>query len=619
MPSEPANILNESLTEAAIARVFAETKGVPCLPVLGDAAWHTAAGHPAVQSWLQPVRDLALQECEKPLPELTDDLFREFYATGTRKNFEDVYFERRRMLGRAAISALVDGKDGKCIESTVRKFGETLAEFSWALPAHVNAPSGKDAMHIDLFSAEMANMMAELAVAFGAKMPADLMASVRWRIHREFLENYLHRHEDFWWAKAANHWNPVCHQGILGACLCLEQDPALLARLMVTARKYLSIYLDGFGRDGECSEGPGYWQYGFGAFSLLNEQLERRTAGVLSFFAGNDGVREIAQYGPRMCLSNFRFINFADSPSTGSLSASLLAYLGEKLGDPALRAHSYRSYARLSQAGVNLHAQRSDFLLYSRLVLRVPPGHEDERQIEQGDVFLRDHGILIARGRDDRGNLWEFAAKGGNNAEHHNHNDCGSFILDINGTPVITEIGAPEYTRDYFRESRYHYLAARTLGHSLPVVNGCEQAAGPQYAARTVTQALAGDHAEFTVDITACYPGAAGCADLSRSFFLDKKSGVLRVKEYYELTRQEGYETALITSQPAVIENGVAVITADGLRVVVAPVPGTIVQRIEEQEYRNHDGKPGKVNRIVLKPENLFEMTSVAYQIALTR
>jgi hypothetical protein len=523
------------------------------------------------------------------------------------------------MLGRAAISALVDENDGRCLHSAVQKTGEMLREFSWALPAHVNSPSGRDAMHIDLFSAEMANMLAELVVVFGSQMPVGMPGTVKARIRGQFLENYIHRHEDFWWAKAANHWNPVCHQGLLGAGLCVEEDPALLAKALVLARKYLSIYLDGFGRDGECSEGPGYWQYGFGAFSLLNEQLERRSGGALSFFAGNSRIKEIAQYGPRMCLSNFRFINFSDSPATGSLSASLLAYLGEKFDDPVLRAHSYRSYARLGQAGVNPHAQRSDFLLLSRLLLRVPSGHGDEQQIEPGDVFLRDHGILVARGRDERGNLWEFAAKAGNNAEHHNHNDCGSFIVEINGTPFISEIGAPEYTRDYFRENRYHYLAARTIGHSLPVVNGCEQAAGPQYVARALTYELADDHAEFTVDITACYPDTAGCADLTRSFFLDKKEGVLRVKEYYELTKHEGYETAVITALPTSVQNGVAIIAAEKMRLLIAPAPGALIHRVEEQEYRDHDGSPRKVHRIVIRPERLIETTSVAYQVTLAR
>jgi hypothetical protein len=218
---------------------------------------------------------------------------------------------------------------------------------------------------------------------------------------------------------------------------------------------------------------------------------------------------------------------------------------------------------------------------------------------------------------DDHGNFWEFAAKAGHNAEHHNHNDCGSFILDINGTEVISEIGAPEYTRDYFRENRYRYLAARTIGHSLPVINGCEQAAGPQYVSRTVSCELGGEHVDFIVDITACYPEVAGCVDVTRSFSLDKRAGILLVKEYFDLTRRDNYETALITTQPAILKDDGAVIMAGILSVLVKPEPGTVLRRIEEQGYRGHDGTAQRVNRIVLRPENLATAASVACQITI--
>lgn len=49
---------------------------------------------------------------------------------------------------------------------------------------------------------------------------------------------------------------------------------------------------------GGCSEGPGYWGYGFGLFAVLNKQLETRTEGELSLFEGNPHIREIALYGP---------------------------------------------------------------------------------------------------------------------------------------------------------------------------------------------------------------------------------------------------------------------------------------------------------------------------------
>lgn len=67
------------------------------------------------------------------------------------------------------------------------------------------------------------------------------------------------------------------------------------------------------------------------------------------------------------------------------------------------------------------------------------------------DAFFPNLGLWVVRGRDETGSLWELAAKGGHNDEHHNHNDVGSFILNIDGVPMLTEIGAREYVKDFSR------------------------------------------------------------------------------------------------------------------------------------------------------------------------
>ena len=152
------------------------------------------------------------------------------------------------------------------------------------------------------------------------------------------------------------------------------------------------------------------------------------------------------------------------------------------------------------------------------------------------DAFFRDYGAIVSRGTDARGNLWEFAAKGGHNDEHHNHNDCGSYILNFNGRPAIVEIGAPEYVRGFFdNEKRYTFLAARSLGHSVPLVNGVEQGTGLEFAAGVVGCEMKPERAEFTVDLTKCYPAEACCRRLIRTFTFAKSQGLIRIVDDYEL------------------------------------------------------------------------------------
>ncbi|MDY4307971.1 hypothetical protein SNF32_14980 [Enterococcus mundtii] len=45
-----------------------------------------------------------------------------------------------------------------------------------------------------------------------------------------------------------------------------------------------------------------------------------------------------------------------------------------------------------------------------------------------------------------------FAAKGGRNDESHNHIDIGHFVFGTREDLFLTDLGAGEYTKDYFDE-----------------------------------------------------------------------------------------------------------------------------------------------------------------------
>jgi len=591
----------------------------PCalIPPSGSTIWLDLAERTTIKRWLDTIRKQVDKDIAQPMPVLSEDMYREFYTKGQRLSFENAYFERRRIIGRIAMCALFDRVPDRWLVHLFERVQEILNEFSWALPANINSPSGQDPCRIDLFAAETCHMMADLHSLFGERMPAPLRDTLIARLNHQFFENYLQRHDDFWWTKSTNNWNGVCHQGVLGAALALEADPNRLARMLFIAKQYLPIFLSGFKKDGGYGEGPGYWQYGFGWFAMLNEQLETRTRNRLSLFENQPGLAEIARFGPRLALENFQFVNFGDSPRAGALNPSLLDYLGERLDDDSLRAHALRNYARLSKTGLNLNNQRTDLFYLTRLFLRLPPSPLADAPLPMQDVYFRDLGTLVTRFQDVNGHLWEFAAKAGHNAEHHNHNDCGTFLLNINGIPLVTEIGQPEYTKDFFRENRYQYLAARTIGHSLPIVNGQEQSAGTQYIAKVLSHEMTEDHVEFSIDLTECYPKMASIGDLVRSFYLDKKKARLRVKEFYELGNQHSYETALIADGEINIRDGYAELNDGGVTLIIRPFDATELSNVEELEYRDVTGIPRKVHRLIMTPSRLDEQKYIGYEIEI--
>jgi hypothetical protein len=620
------NLFRDIGSQEELEKLIARHPRQPLLPSIGSEAWKRARHNPIALALAAPLREKALAECGTDLPVLTDELYASFRATGTRLPFERVYFERRKQLARAAFSLLLEAPDsahcGPLTSSLVAKFTDVFEEVSWALPAHVNwhndDVSGKEPRQIDLFCAETANLMAEVLDLLGDVIPAQLQARIRERLRTHVWENYAQNFESFHWTKVTHNWNAVCHQGVLGSALSQADDAKLLARMLWLARGSLPLFLNGFTGDGGCTEGIGYWSYGFGWFAMLNEQLETRTGGELSLVEGDDHIRQIARFGPRMALEGGKLVNFSDNAAEGSLNGALLEYLGARLGEPDCSHEAARSYRQLAKSGIDVNGQRCDLFYLGRLFLRCP-----EKLVEGGDVavsdcLLPDLAVLVARGRDAGGRGWDFAAKAGHNEEHHNHNDCASFLLNAGGVRFVAEIGAPEYTKDFFSPRRYENLAARSLGHSVPRINGTEQAAGAAFRSSIVSQDLGADVVEFVVDATAAYPAEAGCRKFIRSWRFEK-AGRLEVRDRFELDRTDALESALIAIHPVIMEKDRACIRGGGLEVVVRPMAGTRLDRVEIHPYSNHRGEEAFVHRLVWVPEKLSPSCTVAVEIALSR
>lgn len=596
----------------------------PLLPPMQDVAWRRVARNPFVQKLAAPARRLAEQECAEPLPELTDELYGHFHRTGVRLTFEVVYFERRRRLARAAVSLLLAAKDDpwreRLTESVLEKFQDIFEEVSWALPAHSNwsndDPSGKEPMQIDLFCAETANLMAEMLDVFGDIVPRDLQERVRQRLTHSIFDNFMRR--DFHWMKVTHNWNAVCHQGVVGTALSQIEDPERLAAMLDRARAGLPHFLAGYGPDGGCSEGPGYWGYGFGWFAVLNEQLEARTGGELSLFADDAHIREIARYGPRMALTGGYLVNFADGVPSGGLRPSLLGYLAERLKDPDCRSACDDGYCRLLQEGIDWKAERADVFYLFRTLLHCPENEAAAGGLPAADCFLPDLAVMVARGKDGKGHDWEFAAKGGHNGEHHNHNDCGSYIVNIDGKRVIHEIGAPEYTHAFFGAGRYEFLAARSLGHSVPFVNGCEQLAGQNFAASVLSAIYGKNRVEFALDLTRCYPPEAQCRRLHRKFVWEKSAGHLTVLDEFEIEVPGVIESLIICGDPVREQDGDVIVLSAAGPVRIHPAEGVRLLAVETCSFQDHDGNPAEIRRVRFAPEGRpVSAGRIAYEVSL--
>jgi hypothetical protein len=128
------------------------------------------------------------------------------------------------------------------------------------------------------------------------------------------------------------------------------------------------------------------------------------------------------------------------------------------------------------------------------------------------------------------------AAQGGHNAESHNHNDVGNFIVYRDGRPILIDAGVETYSRKTFSGQRYEIWTMQSAYHNLPTIDGVMQSPGRQFAAREVRYEANGDHAQLQLDIAGAYPKQANVKSWVRTIRLNRGQDI-GITENYALDK----------------------------------------------------------------------------------
>lgn len=126
-------------------------------------------------------------------------------------------------------------------------------------------------------------------------------------------------------------------------------------------------------------------------------------------------------------------------------------------------------------------------------------------------------------------------AKFGTNHESHNHNDVGNFIIYVNGSPAIIDIGVGTYTNVTFSGDRYSIFSMQSQWHNTPTINGVLQMEGNKYFASNVSHTSNEESVTFTGNISGAYPKEAEVKSWIRRIEFDNKQNSINVKDNYEL------------------------------------------------------------------------------------
>lgn len=532
--SEPTDSNNTyspaSWTVAEVREALRAADGGADLPTFEDASrWEAITSDGPTGDYASLVVDTADSKRGEPVSRLPATLFADYQRTGTRTRYELAYYDRQRRLALATLAACLE-RDGRYLDDVLDHAWAICEQTTWLLPAHLpererskGLPALRDPAdhHVALFSARTAHMLAEADHLLGDRLDAALRDRIRREVEERVLTPYERRDDYHWQQPPTGNWSAVCHAGAAMAALYLEPNVDRLAALVVKAVSGLEQYLDSFGTDGCTPEGLSYWNFGFSHYAMLAAALDARTGGRLSLLSP-PVLRRLVEFPSRIELSPGRHVPFSDSRESDDVDPYLACWAGARFDVPALTAAGRRGLAatdrpffgRMSDSLVE--AVRNLCWCERSAVARAPT---PDRQ-----YFFSDAEWWIARSNPSEEKGLVVAAKAGHNGEPHNHNDCGSFVVHCGGESSVTDLGFGTYDRDYFSENRYESLTARSLGHSVPYVNGHEQAVGREHAATVLACETSGDAGRFEMDLTDCYPADSGVASLTRSLRLDRQT-----------------------------------------------------------------------------------------------
>ena len=513
----------------------------------------------------------------------------EFDKSGSRKIMEEPFFANNTALSNLVLAELVEGK-GRFLNQISNGIWFSCEMTTWSLSAHIRGaqkentslPSYKENV-IDLFSGDMGSFLAWTYYFLKNeldKVQPLISERLRSNLQTRVLDPYMNR-SDFWWQAfnanpntMVNNWNPWCNSNVLNCFLLLENDPDKLAaavyRTMVSTDKFINYYHN----DGACEEGSTYWGHAPGKLYDYLQLLSNATGGKISIF-DQQLIKNMGEYIAKSYIGKGWVVNFADAWAKSKSEPGVIFRYGKAVN--SLEMQQFASYLFVSDdkkpyynAGRDLFRTLENLSSHKDLIKTKPSLSEAASTWypETEVCYMRNKtGLFVA-------------AKGGNNAESHNHNDVGSFVLYLDQTPLIIDAGVGVYTRQTFSSERYNIWNMQSNYHNLPIINGVPQSSGSSF--RSSSASFNTSKSIFTLDFAKAYPKEAAVKQWKRTFQLLPKGGLV-VEDDFKLseTKIPNQLNFLTSCQPDISQNGIVTIEKDAIKLKIVYKSNQFEARVE--------------------------------------
>ncbi len=499
--------------------------------------------------------------------------FLEFKRNGNRTHYEAYTFGRRAKLLHLVLAECMEGK-GRFLDDITNGVWLICEESFWGVPAHLGAQRAGVGLPdvtepiIELFGAATAQLMAWTKYLVGEQLDtvSPLIGKrIVLETERRILEPARDRNDFGWMGLNGSHhrlnnWTPWINSNILVANLILEEDQQKRVYEAARVTRSLDAYLNQYWPDAGEEEGPGYFSVSPMCYFECVSMLQSATGNKTGIFA-NPFIDNMARYILAAHVAGDDYIDYGDAHVHAAPDGDLLYRFGKTVHDAQLQefgAWCARKEGWTSTGEGLSHILDERLVSMSRALPAVLEANEI-RKAKGADVLLRDSyypdlGLATARVKAGSAEGMYFADLASNNGRSHSHNDTGSYIIYLDGKPVVIDVGVEAYSRKTFSADRYSLWTMQSAYHNLPTIGGVMQHDGHEFRATQLHHETNDERAIFSFDIAQAYPQAAGVKRWVRTLTLDRVHDVLMVEEDFELERAVPVSLSIMTPRTVAVD-----------------------------------------------------------------
>ncbi|MBN1767299.1 MAG: heparinase II/III family protein [Prolixibacteraceae bacterium] len=541
------------------------------VPFASSAFWHDSIPENMRADYIL----LGEKYLNQPWTVLPVSVFSEFKTIGNRVNFEQLTFARRRQFVSLVMAEVMENK-GRFLPDIINGVLALCEETWWGIPAHYSTkvPTTDD-QNVDLFNAETAGMMAWASYILKQQLDAFspiLVQRIYSEINRRMLKPCLET--QYGWKRNTSNWNPWICSNWLTCVLLAESDRERQVKAVQMIMESLDFYMDSAPDDGGCNEGPSYWTHAAGSLSDCLITLKQATAGHVDV-SRDAKVGALGSFLYKTYIGNGFAVNFADASVFASSEVNIVFPFGVFIDDDIMKEYA-------AQVALNKDFWNKPADMFNEAGNYPSLGHElrflslintfrktDTKEPLIADSWLPNLQVMTARSIEGSTKGFYIAAKGGYNAENHNHNDAGSYVVYFDGEPLIIDVGVGTYTSKTFSKERYDIWTMQSGFHNLPKINGIDQKDGASYKAANLKYKKHKTEVVFSLDIAGAYPAEAKVKSWTRTFKFNRKKEIEITENYCLHEYEKTTEIMLMTCcEPSITDKGVVLKMKDSQRLI---------------------------------------------------